>query len=467
MKNSKLWKLIRILDKKDIRELRKVVNSPYFNQRSDVAMLFETLIEHIKNPDKSISKEAVFEYIYPKTVYNAAQIHLISSLLYKNVEQYLILKEREQKVVEDRINLATAYRKLNLDDFFIRTIEEAKALHEAQKLRNAEYFETKYDLLIEELEYALKSRKIDENLLIDLSQNLDKSFLSRALRLELALLSHKAVANKSYNSGILKSMNVKHTYQDAAISLYETGYDAVITEDENTFNEFKLHIKEESHLFPVEEQKDLFLIAINFCIKKFNAGNEKYMQICLDLYKDGLNKNIFIENGKMSMFTYINIVLAGCMVKDWDWVEHFVHDHIALIEKNLQQGLYNFSMGRINYERKKFDSALKFLSLTDSKDILINLSAKALQSRIFYELAEYQVLQSHLNAFNIFIKRHSELGYHKISYLNFIKSLNQLLNLSFKNNKEVDKLELSVKEEQYIYEKKWLLEQIAMLKNKK
>ncbi|NJN34401.1 MAG: hypothetical protein HC817_09275 [Saprospiraceae bacterium] len=41
MQGSQLLELIKSLNKHDMRELRKVVRSPYFNQREDVIQLYD------------------------------------------------------------------------------------------------------------------------------------------------------------------------------------------------------------------------------------------------------------------------------------------------------------------------------------------------------------------------------------------------------------------------------------------
>jgi hypothetical protein len=465
MKNSRLWKLLRALDKKDLRDLRKFVASPIYNQRIDVEMFYDYLYETMKKEEPAPTKEMAFKVIYPKDKFNPTHIHTLTSLLFKITEQYLVWKEREQDQIAEKITLASAYRKLNLEDNFLRTIEETKIMHEAQPLRNAEYHEKNYNLLLEEFEFLIRTRKIDDNILQGIINNLDKSFISKALRLEWAINSHKAIANKEYESGILKIDEIPQNLSAPAIAIYYYGYKATKNNDEEAFKIFMSFLKNEVGCFPLHEQKDIFLIAINFCIKKINAGNEDYLSIGLDVYKDGLNKKVLIDNNSsIPRFTFANIVTFACKAKDWDWGEDFVKEYHMLLEHQYREGLYNFSLGRIYYERKNYDKALTFLTKSESKDVLIMLNAKALQTRIYYEITEMSLLHSHLNAFKIYLKRHKEIGYHKFIYGNFIKYTLKLLNINIKNKEVVEKLETNIRDEQYLYEKKWLLAQLEALK---
>lgn len=467
MKSSKLWKLVTILDKKDIREIKKMVRSPFFNQREDVISLFDILTNALKDHNSSYSKEEIFSKIYPKEKFNAGQVHLISSLLFKIIEQYLILREREQEPMNDKIALAAAYRKLNMEDNFWRTIQEAKTYQDEQPLRNAEYHEKRYALLLEEFEFIIKTRKIEDNILQEIINHLDKSFISKTLRLELAINSHKAITNKEYESGILNLDDIPIEYTDSAIEIYLYGYKAIKNNDETAFQKFNSKLTNTAANFPKNEQKDLFLMAINFCIKKFNSGNSNFAKIALDVYKEGLNKRVLIENETLSRFTFGNIIIFACIVKDLDWAEDFVHQYIKYVEKQYKDALFNFSLGRIYYERSNYDKALVYLSQTESKDVLTSINMKAFQTKIYYEINEISLLQSHLNAFRIYLSRHKEIAYHKEHYENFIKYVQRILNLNVKSIKILEEIEENVSKEKFLYEKKWLLEQIEKLKLKK
>ncbi|MFZ4544509.1 MAG: hypothetical protein ACOYOA_10695 [Saprospiraceae bacterium] len=465
MKRTQLWKLICALDKKDLRELRKFVCSPFFNQREDVIALFDTLMKYLKDHNAEASKETAFAIVYPGEKYDAGKLHLISSILNGLCEEYLIWKERSSDVVNDQLILSQAYRKLKLEKPFLSTIKEAQLLHEKQPLRNAEYHAKKYEILLEEFEYLIQNKRLEEFNLQEILNHLDKSFVSRLLRLECAILSHQAVAKKTYESGVFDINHISEKLQAPAVTIYNYGYHALRDNDEAAFEAFMGHLKDEVLFFPLSEQKDIFLMAINFCIRKFNAGNEKYASILFEVYKEGLEKKVLIENNNISQFTFSNIVRTAAYIKEWDWAEDFVHQFAGLLEKQYQESLFNFSLGRINYERKNYDNALTYLSKAEEKnDVLISLNSKALRTKVYFELTEINLLISHLSAFKIYLNRHKEIGYHKNLYDNFIKFTNRLVNININKSTYLEKLKQEIEGEKELMERKWLLEQIEHLK---
>jgi hypothetical protein len=45
------------------------------------------------------------------------------------------------------------------------------------------------------------------------------------------------------------------------------------------------------NLFPADELRDLFILALNFCIRQYNAGSSDYLAEQFELYKEGFSKD--------------------------------------------------------------------------------------------------------------------------------------------------------------------------------
>ena len=118
-------------------------------------------------------------------------------------------------------------------------------------------------------------------------------------------------------------------------------------------------------------------------------------------------------------------------------------------------------MARLQYERKAFDSALQHLQRAEYKDLLNNLIAKTLQLKIYYELAEFDLLESHLQTLKIFISRKKALAYHQQNYLNLIRYTQKLLKLKPYDNQARTALKNAIKNEEILSEKTWLLKQLS------
>ena len=97
MLGSQLLQIIKSLDKRDMRELNKVVRSPYFNQREDVILLFDWIDKSLNSKLPDLSKEKVFSEIFPDKKYNDVLMRQMMSYLYKIIQKYLITEGVIQK----------------------------------------------------------------------------------------------------------------------------------------------------------------------------------------------------------------------------------------------------------------------------------------------------------------------------------------------------------------------------------
>ena len=95
MHKSTLVQAYRALSKKDIRELRKFVRSPYFNQREDVIRLFDYLAEAVEKGAEALHRERAYAFVFPGQPYDDAWMKLVMHFLLNNIRQYFALQEVE------------------------------------------------------------------------------------------------------------------------------------------------------------------------------------------------------------------------------------------------------------------------------------------------------------------------------------------------------------------------------------
>ncbi len=466
MKTSRLWKLIRTFDKKEVKELRKFVASPFFNQREDVILLFEELIKCIQVKKITPTKEQLFSIVYPKEKFDVQQMHLISSLLYKTLEQFLAYNELHENQVKVKIHLAAAYRKKRLEDHFERTIEEAQALHKKDEMQNAEHYETEYQIMLEEFGFQHLTQRMENYKLQEISTNMDLSFVARKLRQSCMLLSHQAVFKKDYDFGLQDSIMTyvenKTEMQTPAVMTYYYCYKVLKYKQEQDFLVFKDMISQNSCLFPAKEAKDLFLFAQNFCIKKLNEEDVEYARIGLRLYQEMIDKKLLLENGVISRFAYRNIISMGILIKDYDWVETFIREYTPFLEYNYRESMPSLSLGRLHYERGELDKAMILLQKADYTDLLLNLSAKTILMKIYYELDEFDLLSAHLAAMKKFIANQNTLVEpYKTIYHNIVIYTKKMIEINFNDKKNVAKLVGEINNEKVLTERKWMLKMLS------
>jgi tetratricopeptide (TPR) repeat protein len=150
-------------------------------------------------------------------------------------------------------------------------------------------------------------------------------------------------------------------------------------------------------------------------------------------------------------------VAAGLQAGEPDWVNEFIHHYKNALERPYRESSFSFNLARLEYARRRYDAVLELLQKANYHDPLLNLAAKTLLLKTWYELGEYDLLQSHLDAMRNYIRRKRVIGYHKTNYLNIVKYTEKLLKINLLNPKETAELKAGIHNEEILTEREWLL----------
>ncbi|MBR9921514.1 MAG: hypothetical protein GYB31_11805 [Bacteroidetes bacterium] len=467
MQNTKVVQLLNTLSRKEIRRMEDFLSSPYFNKRDEVSRLFRVLIEELQFFREVSDKEAVFAKVAgKKKTYDDQQLRLWMSYLSKAIGQFLLIEAFAERQISRKTDLLAIYRERNLPRLQESQLRELEKLQEKIEHRHAGYFQNDFRIQQEKYRFLISSRRMSDLNLHKTSKDLDIYYISQKLRQACLALAHQAVYKTEYQYGLLPEImqyvESENLLEIPAIGVYYHGYKALsATESDAPFGEFKAAILHMGRFFPADELGDLYILAINFCIRRYNAGDPKYLKDEFDLYQDGLEHGLFYKNNNLSRFTYRNIVTLGLVLNEFEWVEGFIHEYRPKLSRPFRESMYSFSLARLEYSRKNYDAALQLLQKSDYKDLLLNLAAKTVMLKIFYELEEFDLLNSHLEAMRMFIRRKNIMGYHKTNYSKLINFMRKLVDLPDYDKEARNALKNEIQNTAAVAEKAWLLERFG------
>jgi hypothetical protein len=465
MEKSRLVQLLRSFSKLEMRDFRRYLQSPYFSRRAENSLLFEWLERYLKSGKHVPEKEAAYAAVFPNDPFDDHRLRMLMSQLYQLAGQFLAVQAFLSDGVQPLMALGQVLRKRKLAAHFAQTAADIAEQLESQPLRNADFYQNKYLAALEKYRTSFDLREMNALQLQAFSDELDTAFLARKLWQACFLLSHEAVSNTSYDFGLLddalRFTEQSKALETPAIAIYYFCYRALTNPDEPAFfQKFKALVLEHGGLFPMEEVSDLYILAINFCIRRYNAGNPAYLSDQFDFYKNGLRLGYFLTDGELSRYTYQNAVTSGLVMREYEWVERFIQAYRGKLAAPYQESVFSFNLARLAYERKQFDAALPLLQKAEYKDLLLNLAAKTLQLKIYFELDETDLLEAHLVAFRTFLRRKKELGYHRENYLNTIQFARKLLETNPFDKEARALLRSEIEEAMNVGEKEWLLGQV-------
>ncbi|HPI05284.1 MAG TPA: hypothetical protein PLM41_02815 [Saprospiraceae bacterium] len=465
MENTRLLKLLRTLSKTELQGLKKFVRTPFFNQRSEVPALLDWLLASLKNDRAAFDKTLAYKQVFDSENYDDHRVRMAMSFLYQITGQYLAVQSFLNNGVAYRKQLAAVFRERRLPEQAEKVCNEAIDLQQQISLRNADFMEERYQLLLEKHRLNVEIQRVDQEDLQAQSDQLDHAFLARKLWQACAMLSHRNVSNATYEFGFLDAV-LRHAEQSdvlkkPAVAIYYHCYQALVNPAESAhFQQFKQCLVLYPEQFPAEELRDLYILAINYCIRQYNAGNPEYLSQQFDLYKEGLERQYFLSEGIISRYTYQNAATIGLVLRELEWVDSLIHTYKPMLKEEHREGLFSFNLARLEYYRDNPGKALQLLQKAEYKDLLLNLAAKILQLKIFYELQEFDLLASHLQAIRSFIRRKKVMGYHRENYLNTVHFTQKMLEINPFDKTERAELRREIEETKAVAEKEWLLEQI-------
>lgn len=469
MQKSHLISILKTFSKKEIREFRKWVNSPAHNLREDVILLFEYLMEdkHLYK-DELLSKEYVFRRLLPKERFDDAKIRQAMHFLMKAVEEFLIFQELLEDNVRAKRTLASVYRKRKLEKAFQKNIKLVQQLQEQHPYRNSAYFRNDYLIQQEQYIYLSKLQRTTKLNLQDVSDSLDLTFLTDKLRQSSFMLSHQRVYKTKYNIGLFESIleyvRTKKLLDIPAVAIYYHCCMSLLEkEDESHFQNLKNEIQQHGESFPLAEIRDIYLLAINYCIGRMNIGQETFFREAFELYRLGFEKKILLENETVSRWTFLNVIAIAIRLKEFEWTENFVTEYQKYLEEKYRESVVYFSLARLNYEKGDYTLAMRLCNQVESDDILMNLSTRTMLFKMFYEEGEHDSLESLLESVRNYLQRKEIMGYHKTNYKNIIRFTKKLLKVNPYSQAQKDKLKIEIETTDPLTERTWLLAQLAKL----
>ena len=466
MRNTLLDDLLLTFTAKEWQEWLLFLEAGYFNRREELRGLARYLHRcHVAKPSVPRREEA-FHAMHPGRVYDDQQLRLGMSRLKKLAEEFLAVSRFRANALEAGLSVLQEMRERRLDKHQQSALQQVERRLEGYSFRDSEYFRLGRRLAEEEYLREAGQRRIGPVNLQSLSDALDLSYATEKLRQACFLLSHQSVFRTDYRFGLLPAVvqlvEEQEWREHPGVAVYYSAYQALQhPEEERFFQEFYTALKKEEHLFPEEEKRALYLLAINFCIRQYNLGRRNLMPQQFELYRWGLEKGFLLANGVLSPFTYQNITILALVLGEEQWLEGFLEQYRPALAPEKRDTVHAFCQACLEVQRRQFGRALELLQRAEYGDLLLNLAAKTVQIKVYYEMGALQLLESHLSAMEGFIRRKKGLSYHRESYLHTVRFTRRLLELRPYDRAGRRKLREQIEQTGSVAEKDWLLKQLS------
>ncbi len=475
MKITKTYRCIESLDVYEKNAFKKFLVSPYFNKNESLVALHDIYVSLSEEQLESEEKETIWNSIFENKQFNDTKFRKLNSDLLKLFEQFIRIEafENDQhtkltielKAINER-NLDILYNsvKSKLDRYEKYNIDKSADhyffLYETEK--------TKFELKTE-IERKNKRSDFAKNFNIsDISRNLDVFYLSEKLKYITTILSwsklYKIKIDPFDISPIKKIVSERKEIIPPIALYYQIYLTLVEPEELRHFLILRKLIHKYLDVFPPKEQRYILDSAVSYGVGKVNAGALELQKPTLEVYKEALEYEGFYDNGFLSPTSFRNIVFFALRNNEFDWAENFVSKYNSRLIESLQSNAKSFNLARIKFYRKDFNNVIRLLHEVEYDDVFYNLNSRVLLLASYYELEEFDSLESLINSTNIYLRRNKQISDSKKKlYLNLNRFLKRILNSNQNDKEAIRKIKTNLTETKGVAVKPWLLEKLNEL----
>ena len=179
-----------------------------------------------------------------------------------------------------------------------------------------------------------------------------------------------------------------------------------------------------------------------------------------------------MEEGQLSEWHFKNIVTTAIRLQAYNWVFDFMNRHKCLLPDDVRENAYSFNMASYYYAIGQYPQVLALLTQVSYTDLRYSLGARALLLRTYYDLQEYDALESLAGSFNQFLIRNKLMAdERRQGYANLFRFTRRAArirqglayNAPEKTLTDLTKLRKDMQQADDIFNKLWLDEKLSEL----
>lgn len=488
---NKNFETLTELTKAEFYQFADLVNSPFYNKRSDMVKLMEYLCSiYPKLNEESLEEEVIYRRVYSDAKKdfsnNAKQVtRNLLTRLGELLEKYLIVtgleRDKDYKLLPYAVRLKEKNRKGKLTELIetsITSLYEIKGQVDYHK-KYTEYLEAKEMFISDSGNYAAKSQTLTQLMETSFSYYV-LSLLKNANELAAFLYVHKNRDAEFIMEKVFSIVNMeKHLeYLSSGepslyniTKIYYYGLLSKINDPDGTIRE---KLKETVYasfgsLRKIDLMECWSMLYASYIFSMTAIANHTNVNANMEVHKINM---IFVdneliptdENGTIDENTYHNIAMQAIIVRDFVWAEEFLNNYKGLLREKVREFNYSMCMSQLLFNRGDYDKCITYLSRIKAAEINTDIFIRLTYIKCFYEIGFYEQAESALFAMRSFISQNKRLTYETKRMLPaFVKYCKQLLRMKATGKNVTPELYQKAQNETNLSSRKWLLEKMEEL----
>lgn len=468
MRDSKAYQLIKLLSLAEWKAVKKWLNSPWANTNKTLIKLYEVLEKGFPEfAHQRWQKENIYQKLYPQKSYNNKIFNNLLSSFYAQLKSFLIHSQLKAQADLEEYYFTVALMERGSVQLFDVTTQTLLKKLEAKPIKDANDYWLLSQLYSQSY-YAPHSRLKHQ----PTSNVLEKAKHYGVIYHQLTDLRYahdlqiRAALLKNYPPTPLEQTPV------LPIQLFQMRLDRPQQWGLAHYQEFK-----NSYIccykdLPRLYQQYFFFCCINDSVHLSKVSTLEGIREIFNNYQFGFDHDLLIQSGKITTFSYNNILLTASHLEEYEFAEKFVHRYHCFLESSVQQDGYQWGQAELNYIRQDFNEAIALLQTYPFSDYFFKMQSVGTLLKASFEryLQDETQLRSLLNLCKTkekYFQRNPNFSEGvRLAYIRFVQYLRRLILLVDTPKVSKQKIETYRKSVQGIdsfFGKGWLLKKVDSL----
>ncbi len=477
-----ITEITAILTKAEFEKFGKFLASPFFNTEERFVKLYNIL----KRGGEELTREIIAKEFFGPPAERAGEKISVSDVRFRKLvsefmklfQRFLSELEFEKDSFRRRLMFIEQLASRNLHKAYLHEAKRTEESLQTEGVKDEKYYQHMLELY--QSRYNIEGLNFNswrDDLSFIMSKYLDRYFVNLKLFLYQREQSieysfhtpHKL--EKTFIDTVMKYIKehkdeLKREHSD--IYLHYMEY-CVIEEPGNAafFDEY-MTLLSDLEKIPEINCKFYYEGLINCYTLLVNSGRDEFEHNTIRVAQV-MEERGYFKSGIVPL-DYRIIVEAAIGIGKYDWAEEFAERNKAFIDDSHRNNIYASCIGKINFFKKDYQKARKFISAITYDDFTCYAEAKLIECRILYEEKFIAELLTGIETVHKYLNSHKEIGNHfKETYSSFLHYFMKLVRLyEMKLNKEISfelkELEREIEDRKNMYGKSWLSEKINELK---
>lgn len=478
--DTRLVQFLQLLNPQERLQFRRFLESPYHVQQDSPLQLFRILENFYPDfSDKALTPEWVWEQMADGELFILQKLKDQMTQLTRLLKRFLVLEQADRQPENQEEKLLAALADRKAEKLFLQHRKAFLKRLEAQPLRDLAYFEHQFRVARETDQLkGIELKRAYDRALQDKADFLNLSFLIRKLQDYCEMLNRNNLQQQHYQADLLTEIRqilVAHP-QYQAVPVIQLWYQILQSLLQPTagsvFAELLVQLERNGHWVSEGERRAMYKYALNFCIRRINAGDAHYVLQSFQVYQRMLAENLLFVEGQLSHTDYKNVASSGIRLGEFAWVERFIHQYKDQVDSAFAENVYTYCLAQLYAESGKERQAIRLLQEVQFTDVYYALSARTLLLRIFYDQPGQDDLSYQAKAYQHFLQRNNTLSQrNRHLYLQFVRYFKRLVRLREqqqyldipKYQKNYRELVGQLAEQKELAHRSWLIERLALL----